>query len=118
MKYTWTKKYHGVTHTEHNLKTYRCSINVSDHGDSILKLWRPGCGFTPEQMVFGTIGAAKAYAEKWLDKMTGEPAEKDTAPLPAVVEALEAAVSTLRASGDRSLEGVAVALEAAIEKLK
>lgn len=66
MATTWTKPFHGVQHTAKLATGHWCT--VEDHGTfTRLSMWKPGCGFSPEQRTFDTPAEARAAGEAWLN---------------------------------------------------
>lgn len=57
------------TGTHHCHLTTSIWVTVRDSGTYVKQIrWFEGCGLAPHEMVFPSMGAAKADAEAWLSK--------------------------------------------------
>jgi hypothetical protein len=65
----WTSsaggQYHYLGDWE-SVKTFRVSIQSFASGPAILKMWFPGCGFSPHEKHCASLDEAKQQGEKWI----------------------------------------------------
>jgi hypothetical protein len=62
---TWTTPYYGVQH----FGTGEYRVSVCDYENfAYLKMWYPGCQFSPLQKRFDTAADARRAGESWLAK--------------------------------------------------
>lgn len=63
---TWTKPYYGIQHLSPNGCHNTWWATVEDHGSfTVVALWFPGCGFSPNKETYPTIAEAQKRGEDW-----------------------------------------------------